>query len=149
MSNAECRNPKEYRSSKAHGGKRLPSPSSKFGIDSASGIRHSAFKGTLFLLDEPTTGLHFDDVRVLLDALQQLVNAGHSLVVIEHNLDVLKCADWILDLGPGAGEDGGQLVVAGTPEDVARCGQSHTGRFLREVLAMPEGARTTSRPAAR
>jgi excinuclease ABC subunit A len=89
---------------------------------------------TLFLLDEPTTGLHFDDVRVLLGVFQKLVDAGHSLVVIEHNLDVLKCADWIIDLGPDAGDDGGELVVAGTPEDVACCTESHTGRFLRDLL---------------
>jgi excinuclease ABC subunit A len=88
----------------------------------------------LFLLDEPTTGLHFDDVRVLLGVFQKLVDAGHSLVVIEHNLDVLKCADWIIDLGPDAGDDGGELVVAGTPEDVACCTESHTGRFLRDLL---------------
>ncbi len=89
---------------------------------------------TLFILDEPTTGLHFEDVRVLLQALQRLVNAGHSLIVIEHNLDVLKSADWIIDLGPEAGHGGGQLVVAGAPETVAACPESHTGRFLAQVL---------------
>jgi excinuclease ABC subunit A len=89
---------------------------------------------TLFILDEPTTGLHFEDVRILLQALQRLVDAGHSLLVIEHNLEVLKCADWIIDLGPEAGEAGGQLVVAGTPETVAACAGSHTGRFLKPLL---------------
>jgi excinuclease ABC subunit A len=89
---------------------------------------------TLFLFDEPTTGLHFDDVRVLLQVFQRIVDAGHSVVVIEHNLDVIKCADWVIDLGPDAGERGGELVIAGTPEDVAECEGSHTGRFLREVL---------------
>jgi excinuclease ABC subunit A len=89
---------------------------------------------TLFLFDEPTTGLHFDDVRVLLQVFQRLVNAGHSVIVIEHNLDVIKCADWVIDLGPEAGDGGGQVVVCGTPEQVAKCEASHTGHFLREVL---------------
>jgi excinuclease ABC subunit A len=89
---------------------------------------------TLFLFDEPTTGLHFDDVRVLLQVFQRLVDAGHSVLVIEHNLDVIKCADWVIDLGPDAGERGGQLVAAGTPEQIAACESSHTGRYLREVL---------------
>jgi excinuclease ABC subunit A len=90
--------------------------------------------GILFLFDEPTTGLHFADVRILLQAFQRLVEAGHSLVVIEHNLDVIKCADWILDLGPGAGDEGGRLVAQGTPETVAACPESLTGRWLRGVL---------------
>jgi excinuclease ABC subunit A len=91
-------------------------------------------KGTLFLFDEPTTGLHFDDVRMLLQVFQRLVNAGHSVLVIEHNLEVIKCADWVIDLGPEAGEGGGQLVACGTPEDIAGCEASHTGQFLRQVL---------------
>jgi hypothetical protein len=91
-------------------------------------------KRTLFLFDEPTTGLHFDDVRVLLQVFQRIVDAGHSVVVIEHNLDVIKCADWVIDLGPDAGERGGQLVASGTPEEIAACAASHTGRFLRELL---------------
>jgi len=90
-------------------------------------------KATLFLFDEPTTGLHFDDVRVLLNVFQRLVDAGHSVLVIEHNLDVIKCADWVLDLGPDAGDRGGELVVAGTPEQVAAVEASHTGQFLRSV----------------
>ncbi len=85
----------------------------------------------LFVFDEPTTGLHFEDVRVLLLALQRLVDAGHSVVVIEHHLDVIRCADWVIDLGPGAGDEGGQVVVAGTPDDVARCDQSFTGQALK------------------
>jgi excinuclease ABC subunit A len=101
---------------------------------SASAHSSSNTKGTLFLFDEPTTGLHFDDVRVLLRVFQRLVDAGHSIVVIEHNLDVIKCADWVIDLGPDAGDRGGQLVAAGTPEDIAACEASHTGRFLRELL---------------
>ncbi len=89
---------------------------------------------TLFLFDEPTTGLHFDDVRVLLKVFQRLVDAGHSVLVIEHNLDVIKSADWLIDLGPDAGDQGGQIVAAGTPERIAACPESHTGRALRKVL---------------
>ena len=95
---------------------------------------------TLFLFDEPTTGLHFDDVRVLLKVFQRLVDAGHSVLVIEHNLDVMKSADWIIDLGPDAGDQGGQIVVAGTPEDIAACPDSHTGRALRTVLPLPSAS---------
>ena len=92
---------------------------------------------TLFLFDEPTTGLHFDDVRVLLRVFQRLVDAGHSVLVIEHNLEVMKAADWIIDLGPDAGDQGGQVVAAGTPEEIAACPQSHTGQALRTVLPVP------------
>ncbi|HYG22529.1 MAG TPA: excinuclease ABC subunit UvrA [Verrucomicrobiae bacterium] len=88
----------------------------------------------LFLFDEPTTGLHFDDVRVLLKVFQRLVDAGHSVLVIEHNIDVIKCADWVIDLGPDAGDAGGRVVVCGTPEEVAACEESHTGAALRSVL---------------
>ncbi|MFT6621678.1 MAG: excinuclease ABC subunit A [Limisphaerales bacterium] len=88
----------------------------------------------LFLFDEPTTGLHFDDVRVLHLALQRLVEAGHSVVVIEHNLDLIKCADWVIDLGPEAGADGGKIVAVGTPETIAQNAKSHTGRYLKTVL---------------
>ena len=86
---------------------------------------------TLFLFDEPTTGLHFEDVRVLLKVFHKLVDAGHSLLVIEHHLDVIWSADWVIDLGPEAGEDGGRIVCAGTPELVAGCRASHTGQALR------------------
>jgi excinuclease ABC subunit A len=89
---------------------------------------------TLYLLDEPTTGLHFDDVRRLLDVLGRLVDNGNTVVVIEHNLDVIKSADWIVDLGPGAGEEGGRVVAMGTPEVVARSRRSHTARYLRPLL---------------
>ena len=92
---------------------------------------------TLFLFDEPTTGLHFDDVRVLLKVFQRLVEAGHSVIVIEHNLDVIKCADWVIDLGPEAGDGGGQVVAQGTPEDIAACAGSHTGHALNNVLNQP------------
>ena len=91
---------------------------------------------TLFLFDEPTTGLHFDDVRVLLKVFQRLVDAGHSVLVIEHNLEVMKSADWIIDLGPDAGDQGGRVVATGTPEDIAACPASHTGRALRSVLSL-------------
>jgi len=92
-------------------------------------------KPTLFLFDEPTTGLHFDDIRVLLKVFQRLVNAGHSLLVIEHNLDVIRSADWLIDLGPEAGEKGGRLVAQGAPEQVASSPESHTGHALREMGA--------------
>lgn len=90
---------------------------------------------TMYILDEPTTGLHFEDVRKLIEVLQQLVGQGSTVVVIEHNLDVLKCCDWLLDLGPEGGEFGGEIIAQGTPETVAAHGKSHTGRFLKELLA--------------
>ena len=90
---------------------------------------------SLFLFDEPTTGLHFDDVAKLLAAFDRLLDAGHSLVVVEHNLDVIRAADWIIDLGPEGGEAGGRLVIAGTPAEVASCEYSHTGRALRDFEA--------------
>jgi len=98
-------------------------------LSDASGTRN------LFIFDEPTTGLHFDDVALLLQLFQRLVDRGHSLVVIEHNLEVIKSADWIVDLGPEAGDAGGEVVAAGTPEQIAKLGSSHTGRFLRPVLS--------------
>src|SRR5690606_28341003 len=89
---------------------------------------------TLYLLDEPTTGLHFDDVRKLLEVLQRLVDAGNTVIVIEHNLDVIKVADYVLDLGPEGGPDGGTLVAEGTPEEVAAHPRSLTGRYLAPIL---------------
>jgi excinuclease ABC subunit A len=89
----------------------------------------------LYILDEPTTGLHFDDIAKLLAACRKLIQAGHSLLVIEHNLDVIKTADWIVDLGPEGGAEGGRIVTVGTPEQVAQVEASHTGRYLRDALA--------------
>ena len=90
----------------------------------------------LYILDEPTTGLHFDDIAKLLAACRKLIQAGHSLLVIEHNLDVIKTADWVIDLGPEGGEAGGEIVTTGTPEQVAQVEASHTGRYLRDALAV-------------
>lgn len=89
---------------------------------------------TLFIFDEPTTGLHFHDISRLLESLQRLIRNGHTVVIIEHNMDMIKCADWVIDIGPEGGAEGGSIVVEGTPEDVAACEQSYTGRFLKEKL---------------
>jgi excinuclease ABC subunit A len=97
----------------------------------AAHLAMASCAGTLFIFDEPTTGLHFDDIAKLLAAFEQLIANGGSLVIIEHNLDVIRAADWVIDLGPEGGSRGGQVVVAGTPEDVARAPESYTGRFLR------------------
>ncbi|WP_284618971.1 excinuclease ABC subunit UvrA [Aquabacterium humicola] len=107
-----------------------------FLAEAASGPKQpAAKKGTLFLFDEPTTGLHFDDIAKLMRSLRKLLEAGHSLIVIEHNLDVIRSADWIIDLGPEGGDAGGEIVCAGTPEDVKKHAASHTGRALREYEA--------------
>ncbi len=103
-------------------------------IKLASFIASAGTKNTLFIFDEPTTGLHFDDIRKLLAAFDKLTNAGNSLLVIEHNLDVIKTADWIIDLGPEGGDDGGQVVFSGTPEELLACSQSHTARYLQRYL---------------
>jgi excinuclease ABC subunit A len=92
----------------------------------------------LYILDEPTTGLHFHDVAKLLDVLHSLVETGNSVVVIEHNLEVIKTADWIIDLGPDGGDGGGEIVASGPPEAVAKEKRSYTGRFLAPVLARRE-----------
>jgi len=102
--------------------------------DGKGSMEKGVEKPTLFIFDEPTTGLHFDDVRVLLQVFQRLVGAGHSALVIEHNLEVIKSADWVIDLGPEGGENGGKIVAQGTPEEVAASPQSHTGKALGGVL---------------
>ncbi|CUS78596.1 excinuclease ABC, A subunit [Candidatus Kryptonium thompsonii] len=91
---------------------------------------------TLYILDEPTTGLHFEDIKMLLDVLNKLVDRGNTVIVIEHNLEVIKVADWIIDLGPEGGDDGGYIVAEGTPEEVAQNPNSYTGKFLRKELGL-------------
>ena len=88
----------------------------------------------MYILDEPTTGLHFDDVRKLLAVLHALVDRGNTIIVIEHNLDVIKTADWIIDLGPEGGDGGGEVVAEGTPEEIAACKASYTGQYLKRLL---------------
>jgi excinuclease ABC subunit A len=100
---------------------------------------------TLYVMDEPSTGLHFDDTAKLLRVVARLVDMGNTVVMIEHNLEILKAADYIIDLGPEGGDDGGWVVAAGTPEEVAACERSHTGRVLRETLA---GSGTGSGPGS-
>jgi excinuclease ABC subunit A len=95
---------------------------------------HAGAGATLFLLDEPTTGLHGSDVAILVSALRRLVDAGHTVLAIEHNLDFIRAADWLVDLGPEAGESGGHLVCSGPPDEVARDRTSHTGRALAALL---------------
>lgn len=89
---------------------------------------------TIFIFDEPTTGLHFHDIKKLLDAFEALIKRGHTLLIIEHNMEIVKCADYVIDLGPEGGDQGGELVCCGTPEQVAQCPTSYTGRFLKEKL---------------
>ncbi|MFA5031823.1 MAG: excinuclease ABC subunit UvrA [bacterium] len=100
----------------------------------AKELSKMATGNTLYLLDEPTTGLHFEDVKLLLSVLNRLVNKGNTVVVIEHNPEVIKCADWIIDLGPEGGDAGGEIVAQGTPEDIAKCKSSYTGQFLKKIL---------------
>ena len=100
---------------------------------------------TLYILDEPTTGLHFHDVAKLLEVLHELVDSGNSVVVIEHNLEVIKTADWIIDLGPEGGDGGGEIVAQGTPEDVVKVARSYTGQFLKPVMARKEARRGKKR----
>ena len=105
----------------------------------ASHLSRTENRGILYILDEPTTGLHFDDINKLLAAFRKLLESGASLLVIEHNLDVIKCADWLIDLGPEGGDQGGKIIATGTPEQVARNAQSHTGRYLSRVLGNGSG----------
>ena len=90
-------------------------------------------------MDEPTTGLHFHDVKKLIDVLNSLVDKGNTVVIIEHNMEIIKSADYIIDLGPEGGDKGGKIVAHGTPEEIAQCGQSYTGVCLRNVLAINDG----------
>ena len=89
---------------------------------------------TLYILDEPTTGLHFEDIQVLMKVLNSLVDKGNSMIIIEHNMDVIKCADWIIDMGPEGGEKGGTVLCYGTPEEIAKHKESYTGQFLKKEL---------------
>jgi excinuclease ABC subunit A len=100
----------------------------------ASELSRRATGKTIYILDEPTTGLHFADISKLLDVLQRLTDGGNTVIVIEHNLDVIKCADWVIDLGPEGGDGGGRVIAEGTPEDIALNPQSFTGEYLRHVL---------------
>lgn len=108
----------------------------------ASHLIRQENEGVLFILDEPTTGLHFDDIQKLLTALRRLLDSGASLLVIEHNLEVIKSADWVIDLGPEGGDAGGRILATGTPEQIARNADSHTGRFLARLLNSPAAARS-------
>ena len=110
----------------------------------AAHLTREATTGVLYIFDEPTTGLHFDDIQKLLTSFRKLIDAGASVLIIEHNLDVIKSSDWVIDLGPEGGEAGGRVVAAGTPEQVARNAQSHTGKFLARVLAQDDANHRSS-----
>ena len=112
----------------------LRSSSARQRVKLASELHKRSTGRTVYVLDEPTTGLHFHDIALLLKVLHQLREAGNTIVVIEHNLDVIKTADWIVDLGPDGGRRGGTIVAAGTPEDVAKAKGSHTGHYLSQIL---------------
>jgi excinuclease ABC subunit A len=112
----------------------------------ASELQKRSTGRTVYILDEPTTGLHFEDIRKLLGVLTRLVDAGNTVIVIEHNLDVIKTADWIIDMGPEGGSGGGTIVAEGSPEHIASVADSHTGQFLREVLG--GRVKTASKPRA-
>jgi excinuclease ABC subunit A len=116
-------------------------------IKLSSELSRVATGSTLYILDEPTTGLHFADVQRLLDVLNRLVDAGNTVVVIEHNLDVIKTADWIVDLGPEGGDEGGRLVATGTPEQIAAVENSYTGQFLSKIVTA-EGRQRKPRASA-
>ena len=103
---------------------------------------------TMYVLDEPTTGLHFADIEKLLEVLQRLVDSGNTVLVIEHNLDVIRAADWIVDLGPEGGDAGGQIIATGTPEQVAAVAESHTGDFLKGVLVPKTPSKRQRKPKA-
>jgi excinuclease ABC subunit A len=100
-------------------------------------VGKGGIRGFLYILDEPTIGLHFSDVRSLLDVLQSIVAAGNTVLIIEHNLDVIKASDWIVDLGPEGGDRGGKIIFEGTPEEIVKSNDSHTGRYLRNYFTDP------------
>ena len=104
------------------------------GLSDSQAVRSSDGKNILFIFDEPSTGLHFHDIQKLLTAFDRLIERGHSIVVIEHHHDIIKCADWIVDLGPEGGEGGGEVVFAGTPEDLLKCPKSYTAKYLNSKL---------------
>ena len=121
----------------------LASPATTLGgeaqrIKLAAELSKRATGKTVYILDEPTTGLHFADTRKLIQVLQRLADAGNTVIVIEHNLDVIKSADWLIDLGPEGGDAGGELIAEGTPEDVANQPTSFTGQYLKRVLTSPD-----------
>jgi excinuclease ABC subunit A len=114
-------------------------------IKLSSELHKRATGNTVYILDEPTTGLHFEDIRKLLQVLQRLVSTGNTVLVIEHNLDVVKTADWLIDLGPEGGDQGGRVVAEGPPEAIVASPDSYTGRFLEEVLGvLPVGVGATA-----
>jgi excinuclease ABC subunit A len=115
----------------------------------ASELQKRSTGRTVYVLDEPTTGLHFEDISKLIKVLSGLVDKGNSVIVIEHNLDVIKTADWVIDMGPEGGNGGGLVVAEGTPEQIAAVGASHTGKFLRDVLGAERVSDAPSVPAAR
>jgi excinuclease ABC subunit A len=113
----------------------------------ATELSRRATGRTFYILDEPTTGLHFADIQKLLEVLNRLVNQGNTVVIIEHNLDVIKTGDWVIDLGPEGGDAGGRVMAVGTPEDIAEAETSYTGQFLRGVVGPDHG--TTAGTARR
>jgi excinuclease ABC subunit A len=117
----------------------------------ASELQKRSTGRTVYILDEPTTGLHFEDIRKLLDVVNGLVDKGNTVIVIEHNLDVIKTSDWVIDMGPEGGAGGGTIVAEGTPEDVVAVPESYTGKFLAEILADTgkPSTRTTRRATKR
>ena len=120
------------------GGLRVAAAEKEAGSLPASRFPARAAKRDLFILEEPTIGLHMQDVRRLVEVIQRLVDAGHTVIVIEHNLDLIAEADWVIDLGPEGGAGGGRIVAEGTPEQVAQAKDSHTGRYLRPMLRRPK-----------
>ena len=129
---------------------RLGQPSTNLSGGEAQRIKLASFLASktagraLFIFDEPTTGLHFEDIKKLLESFNKLLENRSSLIIIEHNLEVIKCADWIIDLGPGGGEKGGEVIGTGTPEDLVQVKQSATGSFMKEMLKVDSPVATAS-----